>query len=160
MSEKDPKQRLWELIADITIGMVVTHSGQGDAIRGRPMAARPRKEDGAIYFLTDVDAPKDEEIEDNANVCIAFADPKRSRYVSVTGMAHIMQDAALAASLWSLADREFWPNSSDARIRVVKVDAQRGEFWEGPGLFESMAAMLKGGSGTPRVLGENEKVLM
>ena len=35
-----------------------THWGEGDHLRARPMAVRPVPEEGALYFLTDADAPK------------------------------------------------------------------------------------------------------
>ena len=85
MADKDPYEHIWEVMQEVRVAMVVTHSGDGDALRARPMAARPEEDDNAIYFLTDVDAPKDQEIADNAEVCLAFADPKSQRYVSVTG---------------------------------------------------------------------------
>ena len=54
--------RVWTLIDDIPVAMVVTHEGQGPRMRARPMAMRPARAEGVIYFLTDVDAPKAEEI--------------------------------------------------------------------------------------------------
>ena len=72
--------------------MVVTHDGQGQNMRARPMAARPAQEEGAIYFLTDVDAPKAEEIRRNDTICLALADNRSRKYVSITGHAEIIDD--------------------------------------------------------------------
>ena len=49
---------VWKLIEDIPIAMVVTHEGQGQNMRARPMAVRPARDEGAIFFLTDADTPK------------------------------------------------------------------------------------------------------
>ena len=61
-----------------------THWGEGDHLRARPMAVRPVPEEGALYFLTDADAPKSEEIERNDNICIALANTEKQKYVSIT----------------------------------------------------------------------------
>ena len=39
-SEQDAQDRVWSLIKEISIAMVVTHDGHGDHLRARPMAAR------------------------------------------------------------------------------------------------------------------------
>ena len=79
--------RVWALINDIPVAMVVTHDGEGEHMRARPMAMRPTREEGAIYFLTDVDAPKAEEIRRNEAICLALADNRSQKYVSITGHA-------------------------------------------------------------------------
>src|SRR5271167_2253055 len=73
---------VWKLIDDIPIAMVVTHEGQGQNMRARPMAIRSAREEGAIYFLTDVDTPKAEEIRRDQSVCLALSDNKNQKYVS------------------------------------------------------------------------------
>jgi general stress protein 26 len=142
MAAKDPYDHIWEVMQEVRIAMVVTHSGDGDALRSRPMAARPEEDDNAIYFLTDVDTPKDQEIVDNAEVCLSFADPKSQRYVSVTGTAEVRSDAEIAARVWSSADKAFWKDAQDPRIRVIKVTPDRGEYWEGPGLVACAVKMV------------------
>ena len=84
--------RIWTLVKDIPVAMVVTHDGQGWNMRARPMAPRPAQEEGAIYFLTDVDAPKAEEIRRNNMICLALADHRSRKYLSITGRAEIFDD--------------------------------------------------------------------
>ena len=75
--------RVWELMQKISICMLTTHDGE--RLRSRPMAAFVRREDDAIYFLGDAHHHKDEEIAENPNVGLAFADGQK--FVSVTGRA-------------------------------------------------------------------------
>jgi general stress protein 26 len=142
MADKDPYDRIWEVMQEVRMAMVVTHSGDGDALRSRPMAARPEEDDNAIYFLTDVGAPKDQEIADNAEVCLSFADPKSQRYVSVTGTAEVRADPEIVARVWSAADKAFWSDAQDQRIRVIRVTPDRGEYWEGPGFVACVSKMV------------------
>jgi len=161
MSAKDPSEQIWKLMQDVGVAMVVTHCADGGAVRARPMSARPEIDDNAIYFLTDADAPKDHEIEDNSSVCLAFADPKSQRYVSVTGAAEVFADPALAERVWSPADKAFWKDADDPRIRVIRVIPDRGEYWEGAGLVAGVVSMLVAGArGRRPSLGEGAKVAM
>ena len=64
--------RVWALMKDIGIAQVVTHDGDSETLRARPMAAHPDARDNAIYFLTDADAPKDEAVRPTT-----FASPFR-----------------------------------------------------------------------------------
>ncbi len=161
MSAKDPSERIWELMKDIGIAMVVTHTGNGDEVRARPMAARPEVEDNAIYFLTDADTPKDGEIEHDSHVCIAFADTRGQRFVSVTGTAEVFANSAMAERVWKTADKAFWKDHYDPRIRVIRVTPEQGEYWEGAGLIASVVSMITAGAKGERPnFGECEKVAM
>jgi general stress protein 26 len=161
MTDKEPSERIWKLMEDIGVCMVVTHSGEGDAVRARPMAARPEIEHNAVYFLTDSGAPKDQEIKHNSNVCLAFSDVKGNRYVSVTGTAEVFADADLAERVWSAPDKAFWKDARDPNIRVIRVTPDQGEFWEGPGMITNMIKMIAASASSGRPdLGENKKVAM
>jgi general stress protein 26 len=94
--------RVWTLISDIPVAMVVTHDGEGEHMRARPMAMRPIQEEGAIYFLTDVDAPKADEIRRNESICLALADNKSQKYVSITGHAEMIADRDRIKEIWSV----------------------------------------------------------
>jgi general stress protein 26 len=151
--------RVWTLMRDIGIAMVVTHSGQGDALRARPMAARADADENAIFFLTDAEAPKDEEVARNDNVCLAFCDVKGQRYVSVTGRASVSDDRARIKQLFSAADKAFWRDASDPATRLLRVAPAEAEYWEGPGLIVTAVKMLAAGAAGQRPnLVENEKV--
>ena len=71
--------RVWELMEKISICMLTTHDGE--RIRSRPMAAFVRRDEDAVYFLGDAHHHKDEQIAENPNVGLAFADGQK--FVSV-----------------------------------------------------------------------------
>jgi general stress protein 26 len=150
---------LWTLINDIPVAMVVTHDGQGQHMRARPMAMRPVREEGAIYFLTDIDAPKAKEIRGDETVCLALADNRGQKYVSITGHAQIIDDRERVEEIWSIYDKAFWPDKNDARIRILRVTPESAEFWEGAGMVVSAVKLVAAiASGERMNLGENEKV--
>ena len=151
--------RVWTLINDIPVAMVVTHDGQGQHMRARPMAMRPAREEGAIYFLTDVDAPKAEEIRRNQTICLALADNKSQKYVSITGHAEIIDDRDRVKEIWSIYDKAFWPDKNDPRIRILRVTPESAEFWEGAGAIVTAVKLVAAiATGERMNLGENQKV--
>jgi general stress protein 26 len=157
--EPGKSDRVWALMQDIKIAMVVTHDGHGDHLRARPMAARPNADEHAIFFLTDSSAAKDEEVARNANVCLAFADIKGQKFVSVTGAAEVSNDRKRIKEIFSIADKAFWKDAEDPAVRLLTVKPTMAEYWEGPGLVVSFVKMigaaLKGGDPD---LGDNKKV--
>jgi general stress protein 26 len=151
--------RIWALINEIPVAMVVTHDGRGENMRARPMAMRPAELEGAIYFLTDVDAAKTGEIRRNDTVCLALADNKNQKYVSITGRAEIIDDHERIKEFWSIFDRAFWPDKSDPRIRILRVAPESAEFWEGAGAVVTAVKLVAATlSGERMNVGANQKL--
>ena len=67
------------------------------------MAAFVRRDDNAIYFLGDAKHHKDEEIRDNPNVGLAFANGQK--FVSVTGHAAVSREPGQIGELWGPVGR-------------------------------------------------------
>ena len=151
--------RVWALIEEIPVAMVVTHDGQGQNMRARPMAMRPAELEAAIYFLTDVDAAKTGEICHNDAICLALADSKNQKYVSITGRGEIIDDPERIKEIWSIYDKAFWPDKDDPRIRILRVTPESAEFWEGAGAVVTAVKLVAASvSGERMDLGANEKV--
>jgi len=149
--------RLWALINEIPVAMVVTHDGQ--AMRARPMSVRPARDQGAIYFLTDVDAPKAEEIRRDETICLALADNKSQKYVSITGRAELINDRIRVNEIWSIYDEAFWRDRNDPRIRILRVIPESAEFWEGTGAIVTAVKLVAAIASGQRInIGDNEKV--
>lgn len=152
-------ERVWELAKRIGIAMFVTWDGQEQ--RARPLAATVRKDEGAIYFLTDVNGEKDDQVAEFPHVSISFADHKASKYVALTGKASVSNDRARIKELWSPFAKAWWDSPDDPAIRVIKVVPQDAELWDSPGrivtTFSMLAAAVTGRS--PRI-GENAKVVL
>ena len=87
-----------------------------------------RLESRAQYILTDVDAPKAEEIRRDETICLALADNKSQKYVSITGYAEIIDDRERVKEVWSIYDKAFWPDKNDPRIRILRVTPESAEF--------------------------------
>ena len=86
-------QKLRELITGIEFAMLTTVESDG-RLRSRPMATQRSEFDGDLYFFTNISAEKVNEVEGEQNVCVSYADPQEQRYVSMSGVARLLNDRA------------------------------------------------------------------
>lgn len=155
----DDIARTWELMEKIRFCMLSTFDGTD--IRSRPMAAHVEPLENAIYFLTDVDGHKDDEIEESANVNLAFADSKGQKYVSVTAEATVSNDRERIRELWSTPAKAWWDSADDPSIRVLKVTPKFAEYWDSPGTVVSYIKMIAAAVSDSRPdMGTNVKVTL
>jgi len=160
MPHKD-QDRVWDLIDSIKFAMLVTHDGNSDELRARPMHAHGRREEDTIYFLTDRRHQKDDEIQINDNVCLAFSDPGGQRYLSISGTATVLDDRARVRELWEPSNKAFWDDENDPDIRVLRVRPAMAEFWDSPGRIVTSVKMAAAAlTGAKPKLGENRKVTL
>ena len=147
--------RVWALVEDIRVCMLATLSG--DAMRARPMSAIARQSENAIYFLTDISGHKDDDIDADHHVCLAFQ--KSGEYLSLTGAARVLDDRALIKDLWSLAAEAWWDGPEDPAIRVLEFTPREAQYWEsasGPAAWVQMT--LAAAFGARPDLGDSHKV--
>jgi len=151
--------RVWDIIEKVQVGMLTTCFAGG--LRARPLDARPDREAGVIWFLTDIRGAKDDEIADAPDVGLVFIDPEARAYLSITGRAAVLRDPAKAAEIWKATDKIWWPDGpEDQNLRVLRVDPKTAELWDGPSssavaFYEFAKARL---TGEKPNLGENRKV--
>jgi general stress protein 26 len=104
MSKKDNIDRVWEIIEKVSVCMLTTQSVGG--LRARPLEARPDRDAGLIYFVTDIHSAKEDEIVITPDVGLVFIDPNDKAYLSITGRACVMREAA-----WRKTDAVWWPGA-------------------------------------------------
>jgi general stress protein 26 len=66
-------------------------------LRARPLEARPERDAGLIWFVTDVRSGKEHEIEAEHDVWLVFIDAGAKGYLSIAARAEVRYDHANAA---------------------------------------------------------------
>jgi len=158
MSRQAHIDRVWHVIDKVGICMMTTQFAGG--MRARPMEARPDKDAGVIWFLTDHRGLKDDEIDATPAVCLTFVYEKEKVHLSITGEAFVAHDPDRARALWNENQKLWWSGPDDPNLRVVRVEPEKAEMWDGPAssavaAFEFAKARL---TGSKPDLGENRKV--
>jgi general stress protein 26 len=148
---------VWDLMERVRFCMLSTWSGT--RIRSRPMGAFVARNEGAIYFFTDIRAHKDEEIAAFPQVCLGFADTGGQKYVSVLGRAEVLADLHKIRELWSIPVEIWWKSPEDPNIRLIKVTPLDAEYWDSPGnAISSIKVAFALATGAHVHYGEHKKV--
>jgi general stress protein 26 len=136
MSEKSPVThdltQLFDKIKDVRIAMLSSTDEQGQ-LHSRPMATIKPGTDGSLYFLTYADSAKVYEVKKDSQVNLSYAHPGDNVYASVSGRANAFRDQAKIDELWSENFRGWFPKGKeDPNIMILKVDIDKGEYWDSP----------------------------
>lgn len=124
--------KLLEMIADIQVAMLTTVEEDG-YLRSRPMMTQDTEFDGALWFFSSRHDGKAEDLEKDSRVNLAYAMPDKQRYVSVSGLAEIIQDDAKKKELWKEVYRAWFPKGvDDPSIALLKVYVDKAEYWDAP----------------------------
>jgi general stress protein 26 len=159
VSEQGSIERIWDVVEKVGVCMLTTVSA--GKLRARPVEARPDRESGVIFVVTDVDSAKGDEIERKPDVGLVFSDTKAKAYLSITARACVVNDRSELARAWKMTDRVWWRGGpTDPGVCLLRIEPQAAELWDGPAstastLFQLAKAWL---TGVRPALGENRKV--
>jgi general stress protein 26 len=159
MALESATDRVWDIIEQAGAGMLTTRFAGG--LRARPLEPRPDRQAELIWFVTDVRGLKDDEIQAHAEVCLVIVNARAKAYLSISGRAQVLRDPAQAAAIWKKTDDVWWPGGpDDPNVRVLRLEPQTAELWDGPAsaavaAFEFAKARM---TGEKPNLGEKRKV--
>jgi len=148
-------RRLRDLIRDVEYAMFTTRSVD-DTLTSRPMTTLQTEFDGTLWFIAAADSLKAVDIEQHPKVNLGYAAPEDGRYVSVSGTARVLHDAAKARELWRPEFDAWFPNGpDDANVAVLQVEIASADYWETPaGSAERVYASEQAPQGDPEASGQ------
>ncbi len=128
MTVRDDVSQVWDAIDKQRVAML-TVDEEGRLV-SRPMASLARRDEGKIYFITRLDA-KVGEIGGSAPVNVAYSDPHKNTYVSVSGIARTSQEREKLRDLWSLFSEAWLPEGPDAEdVALITVEPEDAKLWD------------------------------
>lgn len=152
--------KLSELIRDIRIALLTTVDAEGK-FHARPVQTLEFEGNEVLWFFTDRESPKADELRHDVRVSLGYADPSKHTYVAVSGTATLIQDADKARKLWTVEQRAYYPDGpQDSRLALLRVQIERAEYWIAPGRLSYLLAAGRAAlTGVPvSVIGENRKM--
>lgn len=155
-AEPNDLDKLRDLVHPNDIGMLATVDGNG-RFEARPMALQDFDEQGRLWFFTEFQTPKADQVFSDPRALVTFSG---KNYVSIQGTAAVVQDPERQTQLWNKG-AEAWLQCepTDAKVALLVVDADGAEFWETPGFASGVLGILTAAvKGDRPDLGTNEKV--
>ena len=127
---KQNDQQLWDKIKDVRVAMLTTQEDDG-SLRSRPMYTQQAEYSGELWFFTADDSGKVDEIRRERDVNLAYVEPKDDLYVSVSGKAQVVKDAAKMDELWNPALKA-WFNGGrdDPHLALLRITVVGAEYWD------------------------------
>jgi len=127
------KRKVLELIGEMDYALLTTRGSDGAPLHARPMAYRSVERDGDLWFFTKRDSRKVRELHADPQVLVAFSDPRKQHFVSITGRAEIVADRDKVAAHWSEIYRAWFPGGpDDENVVLIRVHAEHAEYWDNP----------------------------
>lgn len=129
MMTNDESKTIWDLIKNIEVAMLTTErEGQ---LRARPMYQVQDKFDGTIWFLTSEKSAKAEELQENQQVCLAYCDPAKGTFVSISGSAGFNKDETLINKFWNESVKKWVDgNGGSDDVTLLEVYVEQAEVWD------------------------------
>jgi general stress protein 26 len=125
------QDKLSELIKDIKFAMFTTHKVQGH-LHSRPMTTQNKKiDDDSLWFFMSRSGDPVSEFQGDDQVNVAYADPSSDTYVSVSGVAHVVDDMAKKKALWNKAAEAWFKGGvDDPDLALVRVNIEHADYWD------------------------------
>jgi general stress protein 26 len=125
---KPPRERFQEVLESFTVGMLVTEGPDG-VLTGRPMNVAAIDSDADVWFCTQVESAKAEDVTTHPDVLIAFSDA--GRYLTVNGSARLVRDRSKINELWNESWKVWFPGGpTDPSLALLHVNASHGQYWD------------------------------
>ncbi|MFP5384676.1 MAG: pyridoxamine 5'-phosphate oxidase family protein [Bacteriovoracia bacterium] len=134
-TETNDFEKLAGMINDIKFTMLTTTAEDG-SLHSRPMGTLnlgPKEFDGTLWFFSKRDSIKNHNIEKEPEVNLAYANPDKHQYVSVSGKAFISTDKNKMKDLWNPLLKAWFPEGlEDSEITLIGVNVESAELWDAP----------------------------
>ena len=122
---------LYTLIDGIEIAMFTTRRPDGRLV-SRPMATQTQAQGSDLWFVTDIESHKLDELEFDPHVNLAYYRDRTREWVSVSGIATISQDRRAIRELYRTDWRAWFGDEGgardggpdDPRLALILVDVE------------------------------------
>lgn len=133
------KDAFWDRISDVRAGMFRVADG-----RALPMSPYPRRDDGAIWFITAEGTDVAKAAQSGSKAEFIVADAKARIYADVNGHVQQENDPAKLDELWNaVAAAWFDDGRRDDDVRLVRFTPETAEVWATDGAASFLYEITK-----------------
>jgi general stress protein 26 len=137
----EPRDKLKSLIEKFDTAMLVTIDEQS-RIHSRPMAIADAETEGELWFVTSRASGKTHEIASDLRCAVTMQGGKR--FVSLTGIAELVDDRTKIREVWSETMRVWFSRGADdPEIVLIHFIPEEAEYWDYGGVINNVRFLLK-----------------
>jgi len=124
------KEKIKELIGDTRVGTFVTQDN--GKLFSRPIAYADVDKENNVWFFTDINSGKIDDIINNQQVNFSFSNHSDNSYVSLSGVAEMISDSSIIDEKWNFFMKAWFPEGKEAeRLTLIKVIPESVQYWDG-----------------------------
>ena len=158
-----PRHELFTRIKDIRYGMLAHRAANG-LLHSHPLTTLNKDidEQAQLYFFIPRGSELHQRLSADSQVNVSYANPGEDCYVSISGTAAFIEDAARKEELWTPMAKAWFPDGpGDPNLVLLAVHIQHAEYWDVhesklTQLYKMATAAMTGER--PKGLGEHREV--
>jgi general stress protein 26 len=131
MNDTKQHEVLWDLIKDTRFCML-SHRHADGTLHSHPLTTRNKElgEEGCLYFFVSRASAVGQRLQADGNVNLAYANPDKDTWVSVTGTARVLEDMEKKRELFNPIAKAWFPGGpEDPTMELVEVRIDEAEYW-------------------------------
>lgn len=131
MNDSKHHEVLWGLIKDTRFCML-SHRHADGSLHAHPLTTQNKDlgEDGCLYFFVSRSSEVGQRLAQDGNVNLAYANPDKDTWVSVSGQARVLEDLAKKKELFNVIAKAWFPGGAeDPQLELVEVRIDEAEYW-------------------------------
>lgn len=153
---------LWDLIKETRFCML-SHRHADGSLHSHPLTMQNKALDEAasVWFFVSRKTEVGTRLRQDGNVNLAFANPKEDTWVSITGTARVVEDAAKKKELFdSPIDKAWFDGPEDPNLELVEVVIDEAEYWnvKENKLLQLVKMAAAAATGKPPKMGEHAEL--
>jgi general stress protein 26 len=126
-----PHETVWDLIKETRFCML-SHRHPDGTLHAHPLTTQNKElgAEGCLYFFVSRSSEMGQRLRADGNVNLAYANPGKDTWVSITGTARVLDDLEKKRELFNVMARAWFPGGpEDQDLELVEVRIDEAEYW-------------------------------
>lgn len=102
------------------------------SLRSRPMVNKQADFEGDLWFFARGQSRLVWSIQRYPRVNLTYTEPSAGRFISVSGIAHIVRDRKKAQELWDPEYQSWLDSPENPDLCLLKITVESAQAWGGP----------------------------
>ena len=130
LANQEAVKKLQDMAKEVRVCMFCTFDSSNQ-MQTAPMSVNKVDDNGSLWFISDKNSKRNEDISGNDTTDLIFGDPAKENYISVHGSSEILFDKEVIKELWNpIVKTWFQGGVDDPNISVIKVTPDEAYYWD------------------------------
>lgn len=126
---EDARKKIKDMAEDIDFTMMATNLKQ-TPLHMIPMSTKKVDDQGNIWFLSHKNSTHNQNIMNDANLHLIYADKGDMQFLNIYGMATITTDRSIIEDLYGSGDDAWFDGKNDPNITAISVKPTEAFYWD------------------------------